>query len=76
MSADEMFKKLGYEFIDIESIEFHRYEYRKTTVLEKGTRHQVIWFDLNTQEIYIHNSIMMQELQAINKKVEELGWNE
>ena len=73
--ADDMFEKLGYKFTDIDfDIEFHRYEYTKDTELERGIRHQAIWFDLNTKELYIHNSITMQELQAINEKVKELGW--
>lgn len=74
MTAKEMFEELGYSFTEFNSKVFHRYEYVKNTQLTNGIRHQCIWFDLITKELYIHNSIVLQELKAINKQVEELGW--
>jgi hypothetical protein len=73
-SADEMFKELGYSFYDINSYytELYTREYEKKTLMERGTRHQFIDFRLNKKELYVYNSINMQELQAINKKCKEL----
>ena len=77
MEAKEMFEKLGYEFCDLDNYtDFHRYEYAKQTKLENGVRIQNIWFDLINKELYIHNSINLEELQAINQQVKELGWYE
>ena len=68
-TADEMFEELGYEK-------------KETTWNEKGKKHFIeynsndtqIQFSLDTKHILITNILNMQELQAINKKVEELGW--
>lgn len=67
--ADEMFEKLGYEK-------------HETTWKEEGKKHFVeynsddtqIQFSLDTKHILITNIINLQELQAINEKVKELGW--
>ena len=69
-SADEMFEELGYEkeiigngcsyYSDDKEIEFLENVVRK---MEKR-----IWID-------DFHCITLQELKAINKKVEELGWN-
>lgn len=73
--ADEMFEKLGYEKI-IESnvridyeIEGHFFD--KEIVF--GLIDKIICVELGTGE---SANINMQELQAINEKVKELGWNE
>lgn len=66
--ADRLFEELGYE----KTIKF------KEIVYEKEDK--VITFYLDKKNITCTNfydgfeSIDMQELQAINKKVEELGW--
>lgn len=73
MSADEMFKKLGYEKInkkhDFENIKYYKDDYN------------IMYFDEKDKSFYksgeydsMCDDITMQELQAINKKVEELGW--
>lgn len=69
MGADEMFEKLEYElWTDDKEIVFY-----------KGANKNII-FDKYTKEICLIDKaeldidITMQELQAINKKVEELGW--
>lgn len=73
MSADEMFKELGYEKSKINNALGY--------INEDGT--QFILFISGVGEpkkICIHKdnteypAMSMQELQAINKKVEELGW--
>ena len=69
MSADEMFEELGYELWTDD----------KETIFYKGENKNII-FDKYTKEICLIDKaefdidITMQELQAINKKVEELGW--
>ena len=70
--ADEMFEKLGYEKDDNYLAHL---DYRKSTI------EKVISFR-NDNTIGVFNyydnfePITMQELQAINEKVKELGWNE
>ena len=66
MSAKEMFEKLGYKCIDEE-----RLVYKKYDDSIKRTIH-IAFFD--NQKILITKSIGLEELQAINKQVEELGW--
>ena len=82
-TADEMFKELGYEKKE-QTNEYATHiwyyqrngadeefgiEFSKTKFEEKG---QVccVCYSEREEAIYIN----MQELQAINKKVEELGW--
>lgn len=71
MSADEMFEKLGYKKKKIHlDIEFYK---SKTDYAE-------IAFDLRDRTISVSNDdneaiyFDMKELQAINKKCQELGW--
>lgn len=71
--ADEMFEKLGYEKI-IESNVRIDYEkegqfFDKEIVFELIDK--IICVELGTGE---SANINMQELQAINEKVKELGW--
>lgn len=74
-TAKEMFEELGYILTRFESNNFCRWQYDKKTILENSDiRRQVIWFDFNTKELYIHNSITLEELKAINKQIEELRW--
>lgn len=75
-TADELFEELGYKKI----------ENKHYIIFEKGvsTRNRIIFSRLTKtvcciliDEDYEWNDGMdidMQELQAINKKVEELGW--
>ena len=82
-TADEMFEELGYEkqedkyrieyflkqnythFVVTKRIAFYKVE--KDICLEQWNV---------TEGIEISTNITMQELQAINKKVKELGWYE
>ena len=75
--ADEMFKELGY--IKIEQLNEVRIVYK-----HKKHKKNIVFFTLNNR-IGKENSnnvgvsgmyewFTMEELQAINKKVEELGW--
>ena len=69
MSAKEMFKKLGYEY---ELTEDNVIEYWKNI----NDINYEIDFDLDIKKLSIlwNNNITLEELQAINKQVEELGW--
>lgn len=67
MNADEMFEKLGTNKID--NIDFCVYEgknVKSNRILFNKVRKSIIFEGFNT--------FGMQELQAINKKCEEMGW--
>lgn len=74
-TADEMFEELGYKKFnkkhDFENIKYYKDD------------DNILYFDEKDKSFYksgeydeMCDDITMQELQAINKKVEELGWNE
>ena len=63
-TADEIFKQLYFE----------KYEDKNNIKYFKGNRE--IWFYKETREVESNKLINMQQLRAINKKVEELGWIE
>lgn len=68
-SADEMFEELGYEKASIgNGIEYYGAD-KEIDFLENaaGQMEKRIWID-------DFHFITLQELKAINKKVEELGW--
>ena len=71
--ADEMFKKLGY-IIQNDDGKVIRFQKEWTSMWYK----KEINFDRVGKFINFFDteSITMQELQAINEKVKELGWNE
>lgn len=70
-SADEMFEELGY----IKDANFNSISYDK----EYKDYFYTIVFDIKNKTFYKcsncnQNTINIQELKAINKKIEELGW--
>ena len=72
-TADEMFEELGYEKI-IESnvrIDYEREGLYFDKEIVFGLIDKIICVELGTGE---STNINMQELQAINKKCQELGW--
>lgn len=74
--ADEMFEKLGYEKMEDSktNIGCIYVNYKKYSMFQTIVK---IIFHYKTKKITIANEYMtMQELQAINEKVKELGWNE
>lgn len=77
--ADGIFKNLGYEKIEYKnSIDTSIIEYVKEFELKKD---RIIAFYLDKtisvfEETASKDFFNMQELQAINEKVKELGWNE
>ena len=74
MNADEMFLKLGYEIKhQIYNDEVILIGYTKE---DEPAEECSIMFLKKTKKVLINIWVDMQELQAINKKVEELGWLE
>lgn len=82
MTADEMFKELGYEIRRNSIDEDDFVEYKKTLF---NNEEQYIVFDIENELININREdfknfqsvtsiLSRKELKAINKKVEELGW--
>lgn len=73
MSAKEMFEELGYKYVKLDDlfcyinkkdnvrIAFVNCEYGKSIIIE--------------DDCHMATYINKNELQAINKQVEELGWN-
>ena len=68
--ADEMFEKLGYGKMFEDDIET-QYEGKCTNI--EITKTHIL---LNKTTNYKTVILTMQELQAINMKCKELGWNE
>ncbi len=68
MTAKEMFEKLRYENIQSRDKTLLKYE-------RNGMKK--IWFDLENKEILLDGvcHFTLKELKAINKQIEELGWN-
>lgn len=73
MTAKEMFEELG----RIQTItEYNDYK-ADIDYLDEKTEQTNIFFDLENKKVGFINiyKISVQELKAINKQVEELGWN-
>lgn len=79
--ADEMFEKLGFKKV-VDNETDLRYEYRET-IMGDILVHTIliakigkIIFSYRSDKKHQVMGIGMKELQAINEKVKELGWNE
>ena len=79
MSAKEMFEKLGYKKLpkkyNKNMILYEREEENPCTYAKFKV---IVWFELKGKRIQFspYYRYTLKELQAINKQVEELGWNE
>lgn len=71
--AKEMFEELGYEYSTLLSDQQRIYYEHKHFNNQPSN---FIIFDLDYQIISNDCDITLKELQAINKQIEELGWNE
>lgn len=78
MTAKEMFEKLGYKLIKQKQQWQHLIVYEKytkifdeTETITFNTSGRIIMKELNGE----CGCIFIKELEAINKQVEELGWN-
>ena len=69
MSAKEMFEKLGY-------YPSYNYNNPKTEfAFYKANSQKMIIFNLKNKDIEVYDgNITIEELQAINQQVKELGW--
>lgn len=76
MTAKEMFEKLGYEVIinDDCGLEYRLISDGTYINFDKGFKNVCKYQWRYNKEDYIAIDIDLQELQAINKQVEELGW--
>ena len=70
-TTDEMFRKIGYE----KKIDIVENDYLITTEYKKEDKYEII-FKIITKEVVLggFRGIELEELQAINKKCQELGW--
>ena len=76
MSAKEMFEELGYE-TDLFWQKDHTIEYLKREeddFFETSVVSSII-FNKRLKKIKLCGIIDIKDIQAINKQVEELGWN-
>ena len=78
MSAKEMFEKLGYKIDMIQEYCIGYIRQKTTDKVEKT----ITFLDPGTSKYFViiegdrvNPTISLEELQAINKQVEELGWN-
>ena len=80
MSAREMFEKLGYEIEQDNEVRLVYIKVTQDNGIDDGLIEKVIfekihrWISATSDGYFI--PISFEELQAINKQVEELGWNE
>jgi hypothetical protein len=72
MTAKEMFEELGYEIYK----GFCYIEYTKEKPINRYQSDSCqIRFYENDKKISVYQNLDLQELKAINKQIEELGWN-
>ena len=71
MTAKEMFEKLGYKQLIKPNVIY----YQKRVDIPKNYMIFSINFVINLKEVFIGKNLNVEELKAINKQVEELGWN-
>ena len=79
MSAKEMFKKLGYELINEVPLLYQKDDGGYIQNIEFISTLKTIKFSeyetYNNNEPQGETILYLEELQAINKQIEELGWN-
>lgn len=79
-TADEMFEELGYKKFDNKNVKKIRFIKRmnKTTIayisFHKVHKRIEVYFYDSEECVEMTKPILIEELQAINKKVKELGW--
>lgn len=79
MTAKEMFEKLGYKYIEhVEKlygdIQYNKqFEFAEITIYFNNKNKEV---EFSSDVVDIVINIDLEELKAINKQIEELGWND
>lgn len=80
MSAKEMFEELGYKLLDKVCYKTHKLKYYKdddnVILFYDETEYSPKGFIKSGEYDGMCDDITMQELKAINKQCEELGWIE
>lgn len=83
MKAERMFKEIGYEKYQNEYDKENEKEWGQLMTIRYKKREFEIMFDCWDQDVVkicnlmgreMHSSINMEELQAINQQVKDLGW--
>ena len=76
MKAKEIFEMLGYEYKEIKTIISKNIQYKKYSkiILFRDDKCIIPYCDYGNGE-ESSTLLNLQELQAINKQIEELGWN-
>ena len=84
MKAKTMFKNLQYEYSYVDGVVTNESPYIEC-MREYGNNWKLITFDLNSKTVYASSgnngfhvpaSLNMDDLEAIMKQCEELGWKE
>lgn len=70
LTAREMFEKLGYNQLIKPNVIY----YQKRVDIPKNYMIFSINFVINLKEVSIGKNLNVEELKAINKQIEELGW--
>ena len=73
MTAKEMFEKLGYKQQEVINKENYLLYISKMNEIIFNKKHKQVGKQIVNSAIT--DMITLEELQAINKQVEELGWN-
>lgn len=72
MSAKEMFEKLGYDYFNNGlRITCQNCKISECKLIEFDLKQKKMWLADDSYEVF---EVSFEELQAINKQVEELGW--
>ena len=73
MSAKEMFEELGYDYFNNGlRITLQNYEISECKLIEFNLKERKMWLADDSEETF---KLSLKEIKAINKQVEELGWN-
>lgn len=70
MNAKKMFEKLGYEFKSLYDGTLIKFE----KLTSNYPTWKTIWFSLDDKVINFDGNIDANDIKAVNKMVEELGW--
>lgn len=74
MRAKEMFEKLGYDYFDNGlRITYQNYKVSSCKLIEFNLQEKKMWLADDDKEVV---ELSLKEIKAINKQVEELGWND
>ena len=74
MKAKEMFEKLNYNYFKNNlRITYQNFKVSRCKLIEFNLLEKEMWLADDDKEVV---ELSLKEIKAINKQVEELGWNE